>query len=95
MAAAAALLLLLACAGAAHAQLLGSRLLCAGRTPGSVVGLKAIPGNGQFALSWQPVPCAAAYRLTAQRTDVQNVSGREGRGAVWQCLGLVVGLLSA
>ncbi len=74
-----ALLLLLACAGAAHGQLLGSRLLCAGRTPGSVVGLKAIPGNGQFALSWQPVPCAAAYRLAAQRTDVQNVSGREGR----------------
>ncbi|PRW56704.1 fibronectin type III domain [Chlorella sorokiniana] len=72
--AAAALLLLLACAGAAHAQLLGSRLLCAGRTPASVTGLKATPGNGQFALAWQPVPCAAAYRLTAQRTDVQNTN---------------------
>ncbi|PRW56614.1 2-C-methyl-D-erythritol 4-phosphate chloroplastic [Chlorella sorokiniana] len=39
-----------------------------------VTGLKATPGNGQFALAWQPVPCAAAYRLTAQRTDVQNTN---------------------
>ena len=80
-AAAALLLLLLACAGAAHAQLLGSRLLCVGRTPASVVGLKAIPGNGQFALAWQPTLCAATYRVTAQRTDVQNVRGWDGRGA--------------
>ena len=82
--AAALLLLLLACAGAAHGQRLGSRLLCAGRTPSGVAGLKAAPGNGQFSLSWQPVLCAATYRLTAQRTDVQNVSWGGGTGASGQ-----------